>query len=140
VSWLVSSFALPSDAVHLLRKRRAAVPSLVLAQLSHATKLFFLGRFLPVTRLIELAIQPDQVHLCVRTLPSTLPSDIPRLIKGRSSRLVRQEFVHARRLPVLWSPSSFLSTAGNLSSETIAHYMQQQSEHEEVPAFHPCPR
>jgi REP-associated tyrosine transposase len=90
-------------------------------------------------QLIELAIQPDQVHLFVRTLPSTLPSDIPRLIKGRSSCLLRQEFVHARRLPVLWSPSSFLSTADNLSRETIAHYMQQQSEHAEVPASTPAP-
>ena len=89
--------------------------------------------------LIELAIQPDHVHLFVRTLPSPLPSAIPRLIKGRSSRLLRREFAHWQRLPVLWSPSSFLSTAGNVSSETIARYLQQQSEHEEVPASTPAP-
>ena len=80
-------------------------------------------------QLIELAIQPDHVHLFVRSNPSTLPSDLPRLIKGRSSRLLRQEFAHLRRLPMLWSPSSFLSTAGNVSSETIERYIQQQSEH-----------
>jgi putative transposase len=80
-------------------------------------------------QLIELAIQPDHVHLVVRTNLSTLPSDLPRLIKGRSSRLLRQAFVHLRRLPELWSPSYFLSTAGNVSSETIARYIQQQSEH-----------
>jgi putative transposase len=90
-------------------------------------------------QLIELAIQPDHVHLCVRTLPSTLPSDIPGLSKGRSSRLLRQEFAHSRRWPVLWSPSYFLSTAGHVSSETIAQYIQQQSEHEEVPASSPAP-
>jgi putative transposase len=90
-------------------------------------------------QLIELAIQSDHVHLFVRILPSPLPSAIPRLIRGRSSRLLRQEFAHLRRLPVLWSPSSFLSTAGNASSETIAQYMQQQSEHEEVPASTPAP-
>jgi putative transposase len=89
--------------------------------------------------LIELAIQPDHVHLFVRTLPSPLPSAIPRLIKGRSSRLLRQEFAHLQRLPVLWSPSSFLSTAGHVSSETIARYLQQQSEYEEVPASPPAP-
>ena len=80
-------------------------------------------------QLIELAIQPDHVHLIVRTNPSTLPSDLPRLIKGRSSRLLCQEFAHLRRLPVLWSPSSFLPTAGNVSSEIIERYIQQQSEH-----------
>jgi putative transposase len=78
-------------------------------------------------QLIELAIQPDHVHQVVRTNPSTLPSDLPRLIKGRSSRLLRQEFAHVRKLPVLWSP--FRSTAGNVSSETIERYIQQQSEH-----------
>jgi len=80
-------------------------------------------------QLIELAIQPDHVDLGVRTNPSTLPLDLPRLIKGRSSRLLRQEFAHLRRLPVLWSPSSFLSTAGNVSSETVERSIQQHSEH-----------
>jgi len=80
-------------------------------------------------QLIELAIQPDHVHLFVRTNPPTLPSDLPRLIKGRSSRLSRQEFAHVRRLPVLWSPSYFLSTAGNIGSEPIERYIQQQSKH-----------
>jgi len=79
-------------------------------------------------QLIELAIQPDHVHLFVRTNPSTLPSDIPRLVKGRSSRLLRKEFAHLRNLPTLWSPSYFLSTAGNVSSEMIQRYIQQQSE------------
>ena len=78
-------------------------------------------------QLNELAIQPDHVHLCVRTNPSTLPSDIPRLMKDRSSRLLRKEFAHLRKLPTLWSPSYFLSTAGNVSSETIERYIQQQS-------------
>jgi putative transposase len=90
-------------------------------------------------QLIELAIQPEHVHLFVRTLPSPLPSDILRLIMGCSSGLLRQEFAHLQRLPVLWSPSSFLSTAGNVSSETIVGYIQQQSEHEEVPASTPAP-
>src|SRR5215469_17984890 len=63
----------------------------------------------------------DNLHLFVRTNPSTLPLDIPRLIKGRSSCLLRN-------LPTWWFPSYFLSTAGNVSSETIQCYIQQQSE------------
>lgn len=78
-------------------------------------------------QLIELAIQPDHVHLFVRTNPLTLPSDIPRLIKGRSSRVFRQEFVHLRKLPTLWTHSYFLSTAGNVSSETTQRYIERQS-------------
>jgi hypothetical protein len=59
------------------------------------------------------------VQFSAPIIPSPLPSDIPRLIKGQFSRLLRQEFAHLRNLPALWSPSSFLSTAGNVSSETI---------------------
>jgi putative transposase len=78
-------------------------------------------------QLIELAIQPDHVHLFVRTNPSTLPSDIPRLLKGRSLRVLRQEFAHLQKLPTLWTHSYFLSTAGNVSSETIQRYIERQS-------------
>lgn len=76
---------------------------------------------------LTLAIQPDHVHLFVRANPSTLPSDIPRLIKGRSSRILRKEFPHLRRLPSLWTHSYFLSTAGNVSSDTIRRYIEAQS-------------
>jgi putative transposase len=55
-------------------------------------------------QLIELAIQPDHVPLFVRTNPSPPPSDVPRLIKGCSSRVLRKEFVHLRKLPTLWTP------------------------------------
>ncbi len=79
-------------------------------------------------QLIELAIQPDHVHLFVRTNPSTLPSDLPGFIKGRSSRVLRKEFAHLQKLPTLWTHSYFLSTAGNISSETLERYIQQQSE------------
>ena len=36
---------------------------------------------------LRLAIQPDHVHLFIRANPYTLPTDIARKIKGRSSRV-----------------------------------------------------
>lgn len=77
--------------------------------------------------IIELAIQPDHVHLFVRSNPYTLPADIPRLIKGRSSRLLREEFPHLMKMPSLWTHSYFCSTAGNVSSEIISAYIEKQS-------------
>ncbi len=76
---------------------------------------------------IELAIQPDHVHLFLRANPYMLPSDIPRLIKGRSSHLLREEFPHLLKLPSLWTRSFFLSTAGNVRQETIKKYIERQS-------------
>jgi putative transposase len=71
---------------------------------------------------IELAIHPDHVHLFIRAnprQPRTLPSDSPRRIQGRRSRSLRDEFPPLKRLPSLWTRSFFLSTAGQVSQETI---------------------
>jgi putative transposase len=78
-------------------------------------------------QIVELAIQPDHVHLFVRSNPYTLPSDIPRLIKGRSSRLLREEFPALMKMPSLWTHSYFCSTAGTVSGETIQKYIERQS-------------
>lgn len=76
---------------------------------------------------IELAIQPDHVHLFLRSNPRTLPTDIARLVKGRSAQLLREEFPQLKRLPSLWTRSTFYSTAGNVSSEIIQKYIERQS-------------
>jgi putative transposase len=77
--------------------------------------------------ILELAIQPDHVHLFLRSDPYTAPSDIARLIKGRSSRVLREEFPHLLKLPSLWTHSFFVSTAGKVSAEIIKLYIGRQS-------------
>ena len=78
-------------------------------------------------KVIELAIQPDHVHLFIRSNPRILPTDIARLIKGRSAHVLREEYPFLKRLPSLWTRSTFYSTAGNVSSETIRGYTERQS-------------
>ena len=78
-------------------------------------------------QVIQVAIQPDHVHLFIRSNPYTLPTDIARLIKGRSSHLLREEFPHLMRMPSLWTRSTFYSTAGNVSAEVIEQYIERQS-------------
>jgi REP-associated tyrosine transposase len=77
--------------------------------------------------IVRLAIQPDHVHVYIRANPYTLPSDIPRLIKGRSSHDLRAEFPHLRKLPSLWTRSYLLSTAGRVSQQIIQQYIERQS-------------
>ena len=77
--------------------------------------------------ILELAIQPDHVHLFLRGDPYTAPSDIARFMKGRSSRVLREEFPELLKLPSLWTHSFFVSTAGNVSPETIQRYIERQS-------------
>jgi putative transposase len=77
--------------------------------------------------LIELAVHPDHVHVVVRGMPTDQPHLIVRALKGRTSRVLRQEFPHLkRRLPTLWTRSYFSATAGNVSAATIQRYIEAQ--------------
>ena len=76
---------------------------------------------------VEVAIQPDHVHLFMQANPYTMPTEIARLIKGRSSHLLREEYPHLKRMPSLWTRSTFYSTAGSVSQDTIQKYIERQS-------------
>jgi putative transposase len=76
--------------------------------------------------ILNLAVQPDHVHLFVETTPNEAPNEIVRAFKGRSSRILRQEFPHLLRLPSLWTHSYFCRTAGNVSAAVIEQYIKGQ--------------
>ncbi|WP_093793536.1 IS200/IS605 family transposase [Sporomusa acidovorans] len=76
--------------------------------------------------IVALEVMPEHVHLFLNSPPSISPSDIMAKVKGATSRQLRQEFQHLRHLPSLWTRSFFCSTAGNVSSETIARYIAEQ--------------
>ena len=76
---------------------------------------------------IELAIQPNHVHFFVSATPDLAPNQIVGRLKGKSSRILRQEFPYLLRMPSLWTRSYFASTAGSVSTETIREYIQAQS-------------
>jgi putative transposase len=78
-------------------------------------------------QITTLAIQPDHVHLFIQSNPYTRPDDIARFIKGRSSHELRGAFPHLLTLPSLWTRSTFYSTAGFVSQETIQNYIERQS-------------
>lgn len=77
-------------------------------------------------RIIALEIMPDHVHLFVNAKPSDDPSKIIRLIKGRASSILRKQFPELLKIPTLWTPSYFVSTAGNVCTETVKRYIEQQ--------------
>ena len=68
-------------------------------------------------------VMPDHVHLFLSCPPNIAPDQIMFRIKGYSSRVLRQEFPHLLKMPSMWTRSYFVSTAGNVSSETaFAHF------------------
>ncbi len=75
----------------------------------------------------ELEVMPDHVHLLVSVDPQFGIHRLVKLIKGRSSRLLRQEFpVLKRKLPTLWTNSYFVSTTGGAQLGIIKQYSEQQ--------------
>ena len=75
---------------------------------------------------IEVEVMPDHVHLLAEVPPTVPLSRFVGLAKGRSSRLLRMEFPRLRRLPVLWSPSWFVSTVGGAPLEVVCRYVENQ--------------
>jgi REP-associated tyrosine transposase len=80
---------------------------------------------------VELAIQPDHVHLFARMeTPYGSPAQIVHRLKGASSHALRQEFPELRRrLPCLWSRSYYVGTVGHVSKETVERYIASQKGH-----------
>jgi len=70
---------------------------------------------------------PDHVHLLCEIHPQYGVHLFVRLVKGRSSRLLRQEYKSLRtRLPTLWTNSYFISTVGGAPLEIIKQYIENQ--------------
>jgi len=77
-------------------------------------------------KVLELAVNPDHLHLFISAYPTIPVHKIVKRIKGRSSRILRQEFPELLKLPSLWTHSYFVVTIGNVSKETIEKYIEAQ--------------
>jgi putative transposase len=79
--------------------------------------------------LIELETMPDHVHLLVEVDPQLGVHKLVKAIKGRSSRLLREEFPWLKsRLPSLWTNSYFVATVGGAPLSVIKRYVQTQKD------------
>jgi REP-associated tyrosine transposase len=77
--------------------------------------------------ILTLAIRPDHIHLFVRVWPSDSAADVVKECKGITSFHLCKEFPHLLKLPSTWTRSSFASTAGNVSQDTIQRYIAAQT-------------
>jgi putative transposase len=77
--------------------------------------------------IVAFEIMPDHIHLFVSAYPTIAVHKIIKTFKGSSSNILRKEFPHLLKLPSLWTNSYFISTADNISNETIRKYIEVQS-------------
>jgi putative transposase len=75
-----------------------------------------------------LAVETDEehIHVLVSAPPRFSPALIANLLKGYSSRYLREKFPHLKKMcgkEHLWTSSYYVGTAGAVSAETIKRYI-----------------
>jgi putative transposase len=74
-----------------------------------------------------MEVMPDHIHLFVKGNPTIPIHLIVKNLKGKSSRMLRQEFPSLNtKLPCLWTRSYYCETIGCINEETIKKYIENQ--------------
>ena len=79
--------------------------------------------------IVSGSISKDHVHLLIGCPPSMAPSKIVQYLKGRSSRLIQEEFQELKKRywgQHLWGRGYFCATVGSVTEETIRNYIEKQ--------------
>ena len=74
-----------------------------------------------------MEIMPDHVHLLLDVDPQFGIHKAVKTIKGKTSRILRQEFHWlTTKLPTLWTNSYFCSTVGGAPLGIVKQYIESQ--------------
>ncbi|MGC8512782.1 MAG: IS200/IS605 family transposase [Acidimicrobiales bacterium] len=76
--------------------------------------------------IVASEVMPDHVHIFVRVRPTDSPAEVVATFKGRTSRVLRQEYAWLGRGRVLWSKSYFAASVGYVSESTVRQYIEHQ--------------
>lgn len=74
-----------------------------------------------------LEVMPDHVHVFMEFDPRLPLHRVVKELKGRSSRILREEFPWlSKRLPTLWTRSYFSCSVGHIGEDTVMRYVNSQ--------------
>ena len=79
-------------------------------------------------KIIKGHVSKDHVHILVSSPPRLSPSKVMQYLKGRSSRLLQEEFPHLKKRywgKHLWARGYFCATAGTVTQEQIKEYIEK---------------
>ena len=80
-------------------------------------------------KILELNVQEDHIHMVVQFVPHISVSKMVQLFKGKSSKIIREEFPELEEVywgDSFWADGYFAETAGQCSIETILAYVKNQ--------------
>ncbi len=84
-------------------------------------------------KIIKGHVSKDHIHILVSCPPQLSPSKVMQYLKGRSSRLLQDEFPHLKKRywgRHLWARGYFCATSGAVTQEQIKDYIEK---HESEP-------
>lgn len=80
--------------------------------------------------IIEQACGDDHLHILFRTKPTLDMTKFINILKGRSSRMIREKHKDFLKNKLwgdsFWSPSYFLATTGNVTLDILKKYVENQ--------------
>ena len=79
-------------------------------------------------------ITQDHVHLLLSCPPNISPSKVAQYLKGRSSRLLQEEYAELKKRywgQHLWARGYFCGTVGAVTEEMIKESVENQDEEDE---------
>ena len=78
--------------------------------------------------LLAVETDIDHVHVFVSAPPRWSPAQIANLLKGYTSRYLRERFPELKRIcgrDQLWTQTDSVGTAGQVAAETIRRYIEE---------------
>lgn len=84
---------------------------------------------------LALEVMPDHIHLFVSALPTHLPYEIVKKIKGNTARQLRLVFKdlqflgfqkQIKKFPNLWARGYYIGSAGHVSQDAVKRYIMEQ--------------
>ena len=80
--------------------------------------------------IIQMEVMPDHIHIFVGVKPTIAPIDIVRIFKSITAIELFKKYPKLKsfygKCGSLWSKGKFISTIGNVSTETIKKYIEEQ--------------
>lgn len=88
--------------------------------------------------IVKGSVGKDHIHLLLSCPSSIAPSKVMQYLKGRSSRLLQDEFSALKKKywgQHLWARGYFCATVGNVTEEMIRQYIENQTHNKKDDIF-----
>jgi putative transposase len=88
--------------------------------------------------IVEGSVGREHVHMLISCPAHIAPAKIVQYLKGRSSRLIQEEFPELKKRywgQHLWARGYFCATVGTVTQEMIKEYIEHQFEHGDKESF-----